>query len=258
MSKKKEVIEAVFKDCIEKGNLQFDNSIVSKFAKELNFTNPFDATKIDNTDILPDLLKEKNYFIIHLGEGRHQFIKGISKGYHKFEEIETNLSFEWKYRKSILNEHDSSESNILSVAFNQRIIHDFLYDDIVASPKMYNSRRTKKNFKYFIDDQEIQTNNLQMEIDLTTEYLGNVTIFEGKNNFPINFAVYQLYLPFLYFYELQKEEKLPINEINCCYILRKRNKNNSVIRIYLYIFENPYNLATIKLKKASEYVLIQR
>ncbi|MCW3134124.1 MAG: hypothetical protein N2V78_07355 [Methanophagales archaeon] len=42
-----------------------------------------------------------------------------------------------------LNEFDTSESNILSVASNQRIIHDFLYEDIVASPKVYSARRTK-------------------------------------------------------------------------------------------------------------------
>jgi heme oxygenase len=47
-------------------------------------------------------------------------------GYHCFEPIGATETFDWKYRQSILNELDASESNILSVASNQRIIHDFL------------------------------------------------------------------------------------------------------------------------------------
>ncbi len=146
MGKKQEVLEDIFVHCKETGNFVFDNEVVKKFCKEKSFGNPFDVTKIDNTDILPTILQEEDYYIIHLGEGKHQFIKGIDNGYHMFEPIEQKETEDWKYRKSILNEFDTSESNILSVISNQRIIHDFLYHDIVASPKIYNARRTKKNF----------------------------------------------------------------------------------------------------------------
>ena len=157
-----------------------------------------------------------------------------------------------------MNEFDTSESNILSVGFNQRIIHDFLYDDIIANPKMYGSRRTKTSFEFFIDKEFIKATSLQMEIDLTTEYNGIVTIFEGKNNFPENFAIYQLYFPFLYYFNLKKNNKLDIKDINCCYLLRKKENEKSIIRIYLYTFENPLNMASIKLIKNAQYNLIKR
>jgi hypothetical protein len=258
MGKKQEIIAEIFKLCEKQGNYEFDNEVVRSLSKKAGFGNPFDATKLDSTEKFPSVLKEKDYFIIHIGGGKHKFVKGINNGFHSFEQIDENKIFEWKYRQSILNEFDTSESNILSVGFNQRIIHDFLYNDIVANPKMYGSRRTKATFNFKIGNEEIVANNLQMEIDLTTEYNGIVTVFEGKNNFPANFAVYQIYFPFLYYYNLKNENELKINNINCCYLLRKRENGQSTIRIYQYTFKNPYDMFSIQLVKSSQYNLIKR
>ncbi len=258
MGKKQEVITEIFKICQAKNDYIFDNNLVKDIAKKKGFKNPFDATKLDNTSIFPEILLKNDYFILHLGEGRHKFIKGIDKGFHKFEPIQEKDVFDWKYRQSILNEFDTSESNILSVGFNQRIIHDFLYDDIVANPKMYGARRTKTTFEFYVDNEEIKAQNVQMEIDLTTEYNGIVTTFEGKNNFPENFAVYQLYFPFLYYQNLKKENKLKISDINCCYLLRKQEQGTSILRIYKYTFANEKDLSSIKLLKSAEYHLIKR
>ncbi len=166
--------------------------MVKDYCRKHGFGNPFDVTKLDNTSKFPSILIENDYFLLHLGQGKHQFVKGIKNGFHHFEII-TDI-IDWQYRSSILNEFDTSESNILSVGFNQRIIHDFLYEDIVANPKIYNARRTKSKLDYYVKDELIQ-----MEIDLTMEFNGRVTLFEGKNDFPKDFAVYQLFHPFLYY-----------------------------------------------------------
>lgn len=258
MSKKDEVLKELLSICETKNNYVFDNDIVKTVCKKHGFGNPFDATKLDDTSKFPDIMMRKDYFLLHLGEGKHQFVKGIKNGFHKFEEISREHTIEWKYRKSLLNEFDTSESNILSVGFNQRIIHDFLYEDIVSNPKVYNARRTKSTLDYFIGKQHIKTINLQMEIDLTLELDGVVTVFEGKNNFPENFAVYQLFHPFLYYQKLKKENQLSIKEITCCYLLRKRNKGTSVIRVYNYTFSKENDLTSIKLLKSKQYNLIQR
>ncbi len=258
MSKKKEVIERIFRICQKKNDFTFDNSLVKQMANEVGLANPFDATKWDHSEKLPEILKEHDYFIIHLGGGKHKFVKGIEKGYHRFESITEENIFPWKYRKSILNEFDTSESNILSVAFNQRILHDFLYDDIVANPKMYGSRRTKTSFDYRIGTEQLHAQNLQMEIDLTTEYGGDITVFEGKNQFPEDFAVYQLFFPYFYYYNLKRREKLAVNRINACYVLRKKQNNSSVIRVYLYTFDNPQDMTSIRLIKNMQYNLIKR
>jgi len=258
MGKKQEVLTELFKVCKDRNDYIFDNNLVKEISKKFNFANPFDVTKLDNTSVFPKIMLDNDYFIIHLGQGKHKFVKGIDNGFHKFEKIEKQNIFNWKYRKSILNEFDTSESNILSVVFNQRIIHDFLYEDIVASPKMYGSRRTKTSFEFNIGTEKIKAENLQMEIDLTTEYNGNVSIFEGKNKFPDNFAVYQIYFPFLYYYQLKEKNRLNISEINCCYVLRDRNDDHSVIKIYQYTFSNPKDMTSIKLIKSHQYNLEKR
>jgi hypothetical protein len=258
MGTKQDVIAEIFKICKKRNKYVFDNSLVKEISKKYKFGNPFDATKLDDTSKFPQILLDEDYFILHLGNGRHKFVKGIRNGFHPFEEIEQGEVFNWKYRKSILNEFDTSESNILSVASNQRIIHDFIYEDIVASPKVYNSRRTKMSLQYFVGQEKIETENLQMEIDLTMELNGFVTIFEGKNGFPKDFAVYQLYHPFKYYSMLKEENKLEIKQISCCYILRKKENNNSILRLYNYIFEDENNMASIKLLKKAQYNLIKR
>jgi hypothetical protein len=146
----------------------------------------------------------------------------------------------------------------LSVASNQRIIHDFLYEDIVANPKVYNARRTKMNLSYRVGEVEIVAQNLQMEIDLTMELHGVVTIFEGKNGFPDNFAIYQLFHPFKYYSILKKEKKLDVKQITCCYVLRKRERGSSVLRLYNYTFEDEDDMTSIKLLKNAQYNLIKR
>lgn len=152
MNKKNEVLTTLFKSCQQKHDYIFHNDLVKDIARKVGFGNPFDATKIDNKNKLPEILLENDYAVIHLGNGNHQFIKGIEKVYHDFEPIESTL--QWNYKKSILNEYNSSESNILSVANNQRILHHFLFGkdtefediDISKRPKTYFPHRTKTSF----------------------------------------------------------------------------------------------------------------
>ena len=256
MNKKNLVLTDIFNSCKERNNFIFHNDLVKESSKKHKFGNPFDVTKLDNTAKFPKILLKENYFLIHIGNGNHQFIKGIEKGFHKFEEI-TDI-VEWNYKKSMLNEFDTSESNILSVGYNQRIIHDFLYEDIVANPKVYGSRRTKTSFEYYIENNFIQSKNLQMEIDQTLELNGVVTFIEGKNGFPDDFAVYQIFFPYLYYSLLKEKNDIDIKEINCCYLLRKKINENSVIRIYNYTFNNSKDMTSIKLLKSKQYNLIKK
>jgi len=257
-SRKQKVIAELFEICKSKNDFVFHNDLVKIVCKKHKFGNPFDVTKVDNSNILPDILKDEDYFIIHLGKGMHKFIKGVGEGYHKFEKIKEKNIYDWKYRKSLLNEFDTSESNILSVASNQRIIHDFLYEDIVASPKVYGSRRTKIDMDYNLEKEVIKMTKLQMEIDMTFELNNVVTVFEGKNNFPDDFAIYQLFHPFKYYTILKNKNELPVNKITCCYVLRKIEKDMSILRLYNYTFENENSMSSIKLLKSAQYNLIKR
>jgi len=129
---------------------------------------------------------------------------------------------------------------------------------------MYNSERKRGlSFDYKIGTLKTEAKGLQIEIDLTAELNGYVTVFEGKNTkndkeWLKNFNVFQLYYPFRYYYELQKQEKLPIKKISACYLVRQKNKNGSIIRLYNYIFKDYLNITSIKLLKKKQYILNKR
>lgn len=258
MSKKQRVLLSLFQQCQSRQNMTFDNQMVRQVAAQEGFKNPFDVTKVDHSALLPNAMRNADYYIVHLGQGRHRFVKGIQIGYHKFERIEEHERIPWKYRPSVLNELDTSESNILSVASNQRVLHDFLYDDIVASPKVYNARRTRLSFTFRAGGERITADGLQMEIDMTLEYQGVVTVIEGKNGFPEDFAVYQIYFPFRYYHELTQQHQLAIQQVQACYILRERQQGQSVLRLYLYTFDEADDMASIRLLKKAEYRLVRR
>ena len=255
MGKKQDVLEELFYICQQRGDFVFDNFLVKEVCEDFGFRNPFDATKVDRSDLYPDVMQiGSGWFVIHLGEGRHQFVPNQRLAYHKFEDIEPSESIPWRYRQSLLNEYDTSESNIISVGLNQRILHDFLYDDIVANPKWYGARRTKHTGKYTIANESIAVRKLQMEIDAVLELNNVVTVIEGKNGFPEDFAVYQLFHPYLYFDDIRERGKLRIEDIECCYLQRLREPSGSRLRLYLYRFHNR-ELSSIDLIRKREYML---
>ena len=251
-SKKQTVIARLYDDCKARGNFVFDNDEVKTVCADVGFGNPFDATKIDNSSGLPDSLVADDMFVVHLGRGRHQFVYGISSGYHGFEPIPDDRRYQWPYRRSILNNINTSESNILSVGYNQRIIHDFLYEDIAASPKVYGSNRTHIPLDYLIGGDAISVTRVQVEIDFTLEHLGAITVFEAKNGEPADFNVFQLFNPYRYY--RRATESSPVTSINCCYLLRQDNR----LRLYLYSFEDPQNPGSIRLERNAEYTLVPR
>ncbi len=222
--------------------------------------NPFDVTKIDNKEKLPEILRKNDFAVIHLGSGKHQFIKGIGKIFHQFEKNEKVI--EWKYRKSLLNEYNSSESNILSVANNQRILHHFLFEkdnefdsvDILQRPKTYFPHRTKTFLSYYLGENvKVELKNIQIEIDLTIEFNGIVTVFEAKNGKPDNFSIYQIYHTFLYYHNAKIEG---VKEILCVYVVKTIEKNITNLKLWSYTFEKPFDITSIKFLKSTNYKLI--
>lgn len=264
MNKKHKVIESLYRKCKKQNNFVFHNNEIKKVCIKIGFGNPFDVTKIDNKNKLPLLLIKNNVAIIHLGSGYHKFVQGIDNFYHNFEKI--GVVIDWQYKKSLLNQFNSSESNILSVANNQRILHDFLFkqdrdflhNDIAKRSKTYFPHRTKTSFEYNIDDIKISLQNIQIEIDLTIEFDGIISIFEGKNGTSNSFSIYQLYHPFLYYYNANKTGLLngKVKEIYSVYVVRDKVNNFDILKLWSYTFANPLDITSIKFIKSIAYKLI--
>lgn len=267
LNKKSQVIEELFNICKQNNNFEFHNNLVKDVCKKIGFGNPFDVTKLDSKTKLPQVLRDNDYAIIHLGNGKHMFIKGIDKIFHNFEPIEKHIT--WNYKKSLLNQYNSSESNILSVANNQRILHHFLFGqdtefddvDILKRPKTYFPHRTKTSFEYnFGKDAKLQLKNIQIEVDLTIEFQGVIGVFEGKNGKPDSFSIYQIYHPFLYYHNANQNTELKgkIKNIFCVYVVREKLKTHETIKLWAYTFKNPLDITSINLIKSASYELINQ
>lgn len=255
MSKKRQVLTAIFENCQVRGNPVFDNELVKQYCQSIGFGNAYDVTKIDHSRLLPAVMKQgKGHFVIHLGKGKHQIVPNVSYGYHQLEPIEEHEKQIREYRPSLLNELDSSESNILTVCYNQQILNDFLYRETAARPLLYLPRRTFISGHYRIASQRIEVNRLQMEMDAVLEMNGVVTVFEGKNGFPDDFAAYQLFHPYLYFDSLRQDSRIAVKEIQCCYLQRETGQGESILRLHLYRFRNR-DLVSIELIRKAEYTL---
>lgn len=252
VSKKKEVLTALFESCREKDNYYFDNERVLEFAQSHNFRNHFDATKIDHSSLLPDIVRNAGYCVVHLGLGKHCFLKALDIWYHELEVIPPENKKIWEYKPDLLDHSDDSESNIISLVQKQNILQDFLYGDTAKQPKMYASRRTKITATYRVGEDEIKVEKLQIEIDVSFEQDGNITVVEAKNGFSKkDFAVYQIFLPFLNHHKIKR---LPgTKNVECCYLLYDKQKK--AIRLYRYSFQDPNNIGSIHLAKSAEYKL---
>ena len=209
---------------------------------------------------MPEELRDLDLAVIHLGKGFHAFVKGTRWVYHAFEPITEIV--DWPYRKSLLNGYNSSESNTLSVANNQRILHDFAFgqdaefDDVAIErrPKTYFPHRTKKILAYEIGDYAVG-DLLQIEVDLTIEFQGTVAVFEGKNGKPTTFNIFQLYHPFLY-YQLANESSTGLNgsikDIIGVYVIRQ----GTALHLWAYTFDRPLDPTSIRFLRAKTYQLV--
>ena len=78
MGIKQDVIAEIFKLCKKRKDFVFDNTLAKEVCKKYSFGNPFDVTKLDDTSRFSQVLLKEDYFILHLGRGKHKFILPIS------------------------------------------------------------------------------------------------------------------------------------------------------------------------------------
>ena len=272
MSKKSQLLDELVNYCIDMDGKDrefyiFDNDLVKRLSVLIQFRNHNDATHIDSKSASSPRMIEEGFSIIHLGAtyqngkrdtARHAFVR--TDTFHDFESIEkiTRIS----YRPGPLDELNTSESNILSLVYNQGIIHRVLYPfDLRANPSIYMAHRTRFQPNHKIGGNRFPTGEIQAEVDMTIEYNGHVTVFEGKNwkSNRSDFAIYQLYMPFRYYYLKTRDEGLKLSNLDCCYVVRKKIKGkNSVdsnIDVFRYTFDDPDELTSIRLISSERFEL---
>ena len=253
MNKKQSVLTEIYARCKRRGDYVFTNDEdVKPVCADFRFKNAFDVTKIDTSRDLPEALVKDDVFVIHLGEGKHQFVKGIANAYHPFEPIPDERTHPWPYRRSLLNDIHTSKSSVPWFAYNQRIIHDFLYENVAASPWSYLPHRTQLSVECTIGDTWIETRRLPVKINFMLEHRGGITVFEAQNGSPGDFNVLHLYNQFRYYRNVTGA--MGGVEVSCCYVLRDTDR----VRLYLYTFTDPVRPSSIQLLRSAKYALAPR
>jgi hypothetical protein len=262
---KKAALDSILANLRSKGEkeLIFTNRLVKEITGS-RLSNQFDVTKIDTSAKLPEDLRKNDLFIVHLGGGKHRFVKGINNGYHRFEEVPENRIRSWEYVPGLMDKTDESEAGVLSLAFNQEIIQHFLFGDRTVSLKIHLPRRTRdkvlNSFEYKINGTTVEVSNLQIETDFIVERNGDLAVGEAKYSpkvgfFPADFAVAQVYLPYRRLLKLRELKKWK-TKARCMFIVQYRPKaGQEAIRIYEYDFDDPQDMASIRLLKNAEYRL---
>ncbi len=249
-SKKRESIRLIFEDLKKKNpnedKLIFSNEIVKKVTGDVKFSNQFDATKFESKEKLPECLRKNGFFIIHLGKGRHAFVKG--DGYHNFEPIKEIK--EWKTRKTLIGELGKSEASTMSELYNSKIIHDFLYGRKDVDMQVHTARRTRTSYDVMVGNEKLHADKQQIEIDGIFETEEIIAAIEVKNVDHKDFEIRQLFNIMKYF----EEKKLPSGyKLRIIFVVKVREKGENFFRLYEYEFTDKERLDSIKLVRNVQY-----
>ncbi len=254
ISEKRKAINKIFKDLRDASPdsnvLEFDNNKVKEVTGTL-FRNQFDATKFDSYKALPNLLKENGFFIVHLGKGRHAFVKG--EGFHKFEKIKEIIDWDLS-TKSYIDKISQSEAQSASTAFNDQIVHDFIFGDIKKDVLVHTARRARVSYNFNINKTSLRADTLQIEIDGLFESKDTIATVEVKNVEHEDFEIRQLFSAMKYFEMLKEKKEIPENvKIRHLFMIRIRKKDKNYFKVYEYKFTDKEDPNSIKFVKCKRY-----
>ncbi len=251
-SKKRNSINILFDKLCKKNPktkvIVFTNKELKTVTQDTQFMNQFDATKFDSSDLLPERLKENGFFIVHLGKGKHAFVKG--EGYHKFEKI-TRIKNIFS-SKSVIDIIGSSEAGAVSFIYNEGVVHDFLG---VKDLKVHTARRSKVSFSFKVNGSKLYADKQQIEIDGIFETKeGMIITVEAKNVEHEDFEIRQLFSIKKYFDMLTEKGIIPKNtNLRLLFLVRLRDKEQNLCRLYEYKFTDSEDINSIKFIQAAQY-----
>lgn len=251
-SKKRTSIDILFNKLSEKNPkakvIGFTNKELKIVTQDTQFMNQFDATKFDSSDLLPESLRQNGYFIVHLGKGKHAFIKG--EGYHKFEKI-TEIK-DIIVSKGVIDEVGNSEAGAVSFIYNEGIIQNFLG---IKDMKVHTARRSKVSFSFKVNSSKLHADKQQIEIDGIFETKdGMIVTVEAKNVEHADFEIRQLFCIMRYFDMLMEKGIVSKNtNLRLIFLIRLRGKEQNLCRLYEYRFTDNEDINSIKFVQAVQY-----
>ena len=201
------------------------------------------VAKIDSREDLPQVLRDKELFMLPIKNGKYILVKG--EGYYDLQslsEIETftsTLDFELKSAKV-----GTSEMQHLDYAFNTGLLHHFLE----LSEPLYLQIRGRKytpEFTFQVGPFNITTASVQTEVDAGYEGRDVLILVEAKGSSQNNFIIRQLYYPFRQWH-INTEKK-----VRSLFFSFDSRTQTQCFWEYEFVDKNDYN--SLRLVKSASY-----
>lgn len=246
-SKKTEVLRELFETSdINNDIVIFTNDKIKELSLKHKFKNPFDITKVDNEDVLPDEMVNNGFTMILYDKCCSYIIR--RNGFKDFVEND-EIEHVFIPPNPFLRTKCCSENSC--VMFLQRLLIDFLEMDINLNVGIF-GRQRNVTINVDVNDTILELTTNQIDIDMSyyfhcddDKYIVYCELKRTKNK---SFNVNQLYHCMKY-----NEYVSNCNDENYIPILLmiKSNNNNNNIQISQYEFtekNKPWSIVCIKSK----------
>jgi DNA adenine methylase len=230
--------------------------VTSRRVKNITGEEPRLIAKMDTREDLPRTLAHERYFILPVSGSRYALVPG--DGFHDLENIDgTYSSFDAQREVPVTVALQAGESAAIQTA-----LYTGLLESVIGVPRLrptlHNDRVTLKDvtIKYG-NAWKLPINGARVEVDAGFENHDEFFIFECKKwrkSELTSFNIRQLFFPQLRALKELRAVGLDWN-IRCFFL--NLEPDTSIYRFWEYEFRDPYDYASINLRRTTAYQLVQ-
>jgi hypothetical protein len=197
--------------------------------------------KMDTSDDLPPIFKQYGYIILPIQNGTYAIVKG--DGFHLLEPQQQFLEYQSRINFPLTTAgRGLSEMQYIDYAVNSGALEKIL--GINSLYPAIRGREFTRPFKFIFNQQPIETNAVQIEVDLGLEGEQSIVLIEGKVGTPKDFIIRQLYYPYRHFSLIAPEKKI-------IPLFFTYEKTTRVYNFWIYTFTDNNDYNSLKLQKTA-------
>lgn len=249
MSKKTAILRDIYTTCYNGTDVfTCTNDVIKELAKQYQFKNPFDVSKVDKEDTLPEEMRLAGFKGIFYGKDGPYFVR--RNCFHYYDTPAT-------HEKININSNPfcrtKSCSENISVMHLQKLLPDFLGIQETLNVGIFGRLRNLE-IKLNMDEEFLSFNSNQIEIDMSYFYTSNdeeyIVYCELKRNSNKSFNVNQLYHCYMF-----NEYVCKCNNKNYKPVFLMINSDKNNIHISQFQFEEEYKPWSIRCIQQKTYTL---
>jgi hypothetical protein len=233
-------------------DIEFENGISQKIhasdIKDITGEEPRLVCYIDSEHKLPPVLRERNAFVLPVGNGVYRLVEG--QGFQNLPEITSETRTHTStipFKQEMQN--GSAEDRYIKQALNSGLISRFTGIDPLLPGST--ARTYCNEFSFEVGSSgPLRAESVQIQVDGIFEGRNAVATMEAKTDDRESFVVRQLYYPFRHY---SQETSKSIRSLFFVY-----DDANQIYNFWEYEFQDPKNYSSIELKRSQSYKITHR